>query len=560
MKQFILKLLKLFLAFCLLGIFLVPFVLIIFNLWILPSLFKNYVQDDLSRNFQLNLSYKSISYDPMRGIIFKDLSLEKRGKGGSFLVKAGSTQIDVAFSSLIKRSLVIKNFRISECQGYHAENEKKPVLFSLKDVYGSLHQERIKTVGIGGWLGSFVLEDLSFDQKNLSIEKARCSVFEREGVLQDVKIFWLGYPLQFEGLIDLEKQKMDAVLKLSNSSFLFAHYESKKIQTALLSNQTKLLSVTDLKSDIQKPFTWFHGFLNFKDFSPMVKPIEKKVSFKSPVKLAGWLVGLDFGGILFNLDSILIHSLNLEQIRLRLDFYRHRFLMRFFEAKSCDGFLKANGWVDSVSGAYKGWFSFGRLNLNCLRRVLFPKGDRLRGILSGDLTFLGLGNFGKNKTIDPVKNIEAEGNLEIQEGTLWKIQVMKGVLKIFEPISNLGKIRVESGTAHYFIRSGDLFIQDLKMMSPTLMMKFTGKMDLKDKNLDIDLHASVKPLGLKDKTFLSKLISGGLMMAGDQIWKAKISGTLKKPVITPLFFSALQPVKNLLEKPFQSLKKNKKNK
>jgi hypothetical protein len=137
------------------------------------------------------------------------------------------------------------------------------------------------------------------------------------------------------------------------------------------------------------------------------------------------------------------------------------------------------------------------------------------------------------------------------------------VLKAFDVVfPNLGKIRFTSGYAHFLIRTGNLFVEELKLMNSIASVVFEGKMGLRKKDLDLDVKFSVSPLGLKEKTFVSKLISGGVMMVGEQIWKAKITGTLKKPVATAEFLSIFQPVKDLLKfplSPFQNKEDGKKS-
>jgi hypothetical protein len=554
----ILKLLKSLIMVCLVGTILGFILLIVFNLWILPLLFQKYIQEDLSRKYTLNLSCSKISYDPVYGIILKGLSLQRELSTEALRIEIESAQIDIAFLSLIQRSFIIKSFKLDKSRIFFTDEKKKPILFSLKKAYGSLHQEQVRTKGLKGWLGGFDLEDLSFLQNSLSIERAQCVISEKRMTVQGAKIFWHTHPIGFEGVFDLLEKKVDGVFKFYDAN-LFAHFEFGKLYIGLFSNQTKLFSVMDLSHKFQKPVTRFYGFLNFEDFLPLMRRLEKKVSFALPLKLSGWLVGFDFGEFFLSLDSFSVGPLFLEKALLKAGFYQNQFLAKFFEAKSCKGFLNANGWVHLISGAYTGSFNFGQLNLNCLSPVLFPKGIKHKGIVSGDLTFLGLGNFGENKVIDPVKNIDAEGHLEVRKGDLGKIRIMKGVLKVFKPISNLSKIRLKSGTAHYYVRYGDLLVQELKMMSPTLMMECNGKMGLEEKNLDLDLHASVRPFGLKDKTFLARLLSGGLTMAGDQIWKAKISGTFKKPVITPTVLPVLQPVKDVLRIPFRPFQKKENN-
>jgi hypothetical protein len=555
--------------FCLVAAFLAPAALIIFNLWILPPLFQKYAQDELSNNLGFNLTYEKIAFDPRYGVVLKNFSLQKKFKKGILLHKAESAKVDLDLLSLVKGRLIIEQFKISRGKGQYIEKGKSPILFSFENFYGSLRHVRLQTVGLGGWLGSLCFEDL-FINKNVLIGKIQCAIAEREIRIEDVEMFLQGHPVRLNVLIELENRKMNLACKLSESGFLLATNIAGRIEAGLFSRQTKLLFVTDPSRTFRKSQTFFQGVLELNDFSEMMDlwgSWKRKVLFKSPIELEGQSIGLESGKFLCTVPLIAIRqspdrnlsrlrTLDLDQVKLDLDFYRHQFLINTLEAKSCNGFIQAKGLLDLIFGVYEGQLSLRSINMSCLGPFLFSKGKEHRGILSGSIESRGLVNAGQDKPIDFLKSFWAEGNLEIEKGNLGKIQLLKNVLRVFGPIfPNLGKIKFKSGYANFFISSGNLFVKELKMMSSVVRIECNGKMGLEKKDLDLDLHFTVSPLGLKEKTLLSKIISGGLIKAEEQLWKAKISGTLKKPEITPLYFSVLQPVKEVLRIPFRPFQK-----
>ena len=568
MSRFILKLPKLIISFVLVTAVLGSAMLIAFNLWILPALFQKYVQDELSKKFGLSLTYGRISFDPWRGILLENLSLQKKGKEELLLHRAKAVEVDLALTSLLKGSVIIDHFKIGEGEGLYVKEGFEWRPFFYKNLYGSLGRGPSRTLGLGGWLGDLSIEDLSFGERDLLIPKIQCTMTERDFRIRDAKIFWRGLPFELNALMNPAKKTLSLVCKMSGWGFLLVLYDPGKIQIGLFSSQTRLLSVTDLSRALRKSKSFFQGVLDFNDFSEMMdlwSSWKNKILFKSPVELKGQSIGLESGNLLCIVPLIAIRqptdknisrlrSLDLDQVKLDLDFYRHQFLIKTFEAKSCNGFIQTRGLIDLVFGAYEGQLSIQVVHLGCLGPILFPKGKGHRGFLSGSAEYLG--SFGRNRHEDPLENFEVQGGLEVRKGHLGKIQLFKTVLSVFEPIlPKLGKIRFKSGYARFFIRTGNLFVDELKLMSSIASVVYKGKMGLRKKDLDLDVHFSVRPLGLNDKTFLSKLISGGFSMAGEQIWKAKITGTLKKPVATPLYFSVLQPVKDILEIPFQLFQK-----
>lgn len=94
-----------------------------------------------------------------------------------------------------------------------------------------------------------------------------------------------------------------------------------------------------------------------------------------------------------------------------------------------------------------------------------------------------------------------------------------------------------------FIRGPELIIEDLRMVGKPLVFRGTGKVDLEQKQMQMDLVAFDRLLGTED-TILDLLARG----IGSAVWKIEVRGALDNPKVDAVFLSVLKQPLELFKK------------
>ena len=94
-----------------------------------------------------------------------------------------------------------------------------------------------------------------------------------------------------------------------------------------------------------------------------------------------------------------------------------------------------------------------------------------------------------------------------------------------------------------FIRGSELIIEDLRMVGKPLVFRGKGKVDLEQKQIQMDLVAFDRLLGTED-TILDLLARG----IGSAVWKIEVRGSLDNPKVDAVFLSVLKQPLELFRK------------
>lgn len=97
--------------------------------------------------------------------------------------------------------------------------------------------------------------------------------------------------------------------------------------------------------------------------------------------------------------------------------------------------------------------------------------------------------------------------------------------------------------AEAFIRQSQLIIEDIRMVGKPLVFRGKGKLDLKQKQIEIDLVAFDRLLGTED-TILDLLARG----IGSAVWKVEVRGDMNNPKVDAVFLSVLKQPLELFKK------------
>jgi hypothetical protein len=96
--------------------------------------------------------------------------------------------------------------------------------------------------------------------------------------------------------------------------------------------------------------------------------------------------------------------------------------------------------------------------------------------------------------------------------------------------------------AEAYIRQSEVIIEDIRMAGKPLVFRGTGKVDLQQKQIEMDWVAYDRLIGSED-TILDFLARG----IGSAIWKVEVRGDLNEPQVNAVFLSVLKQPLNIFE-------------
>jgi hypothetical protein len=204
---------------------------------------------------------------------------------------------------------------------------------------------------------------------------------------------------------------------------------------------------------------------------------------------------------------------------------------------------KAQGWF-SIEWARHGSrfssdFSFEDINLGTLAQEMTTKSNKLEGMLDGQLALAA--PFDASDT-----NLFGYGGLHLHNGLLWDIKLFGAFSPILNAIApGSGDSRAREASATFVITNGVLSTDDLDIHSSGFRLLYRGTIDSKKR-----LNARVEANLLRDTPVFGHLLSW-MLTPVDKIFEYRVTGTLKKPVIKPLY---IPPVFLAILRPFHSLK------
>jgi hypothetical protein len=278
-------------------------------------------------------------------------------------------------------------------------------------------------------------------------------------------------------------------------------------------------------------------------------PFMKEVHFASPplVKAYGSFVpGDDLGTAMHFLvqgERFNWNNLTADSIKGEVDYHVRTVDVTNIQArvyKTGD----IQGWL-SIEWARRGTrfgsdFNFKDINLGTLAQELTTKNNKLDGMLDGQLALSA--PFDASDT-----NLFGHGTLRLHNGLLWDIKLFG----VFSPLLNAiapgsGESRAREASATFAITNGVISTDDLEIRSSGFRLLYRGTIDSK-KRLNARMEANL----LRDTPVFGHLLSW-MLTPVDKIFEYRVTGTLKKPVVQPvyipkLFLAMLRPFHSLRE-------------
>jgi hypothetical protein len=503
----------------------------------------------------MEVSCGGFYYSLERGLVVRELVLEKERPDQKLYLSIQQLQFKISWKKLFGRQLYIRDFKLSDVHYLVEKQGKKPFIVDLKEMGGTLKHDKRKDVGFKGWRGKLEVEGLRLPNSFLEFKHA--SLLIEDDVLKIIygNFFRRERTLRFQGKFLLEKGSVKwGDLRMSDENCsLFATYTGQGFNLALFGRKTLLMGYWDLSRGFKKGAMHFKGPVAPAEINLILEDLLKfsknKIYWKNKVFLDGIWFGRGAGQFSLWTDKAQYHFMPLRYVKLDLGFDKKGLLFKSLRAKTCLGFLSGWGWKGlpqkkdfAVSAVLE------RADLQCLSRVLFAKDQRVSGSIEGSTNFICRFPAGSDVTKPAWDMMKLAGEFHVYDGNLWNIRVMSGILGIIEKVfPGLGNIQFTSGSVNYWMEGGTLYIDQLRLVSSVLVMEGEGKMNLLNQKIDGHMAVSLNLMGPKDKTLLSKILSSGLMVVGEQIWKVKIRGTMKNPEFESEFLSVLEPVKDLFK-------------
>lgn len=538
---------------------------VLFHLWIFPAIFDSFLKTELSLKRHLSVQYETVSLSFDQGLVIKNLNIQKSFRKELLVLNLKEIQIKVDFLHWLRsREWLIDLPVISQGQ---LRYERRGIL------RGDLHFDLLSGFlrkastgqGFKGWQGALEMNELSSRADPIRAKRLNIHLGCDGMRWRTRDFFWKNYPIKFEGVIGslLLKPKIFGEFS-GQEGHLFFSLENKFLCAQLFSGSdlsghhgTKVLLKADFQHGFCQPLIWMNGTVKPSDLQALGfwnNPVLEKAKLSRINFRCEW-IGLDFlrfgnrgwGEFDLKTPAVTLRSFLFQDLKLKLCFEQGQFFLKHFHCKAYEGRIQGKGWLSSRQ-FYGGDMTFQGIRLDLLSPLFLRGGQRLEGQMRGKINLVGTG-FEKDQ-------FKAEGLFNVDQGNLWKIDLMKKVLKAFKAVfPSLGSVRFTSCKAHFFVGAGILHLDEFKMLSSVMVMKIKGTLNLLQKSLNFHLMLSLKPGGLKDKTFLSKVITSGLMVSGQQVWQIKIGGTFENPEVTPLFLSIFDPVKELIKSPLRLFKK-----
>ncbi|MBI1871139.1 MAG: hypothetical protein HYS07_08105 [Chlamydiae bacterium] len=528
----------------------------LFNLLFLPLIFEKFLKIPLSKKQGWTLSYKDIHFNLFHGFIARNIQGLKAVKKGLILARIDSLHVSFNFSSFFHGQWAVKSFALGpgKIQWLTQGNDVKE--FRFKNIHGGKTEKTESVTGLWG-IAHVEIDSLHSDKLSLQIEKIQVKLEDQEMVASSEDTLFRGESFTWKLNVDKKGKNFYAEGELSGLGLKFiGTFKNQAFNFLMLSDRegskdslpTRVLSRVIFNQG--KPeAAWIKGTINREDLASIVKVMRRKgapIQFKSAMDIDGeWREGR--GQMHLKMPSLEVRSFPLQNLVLNLGIKKSLLWVERFDFESCEGKFLGGGWNDfSAPNPYGGKMILEDLDLRSFTQAVLKEG--LEGKVHGSIHF-----FSPQGSRD---SLRAVGILKVDEGNLWKMNLMQGVLKVFEIIfPGLGDVRFSSCIANFFVTDGKMIVDDLTMTSSVVVIKMTGEIGLKEKDLNLHVVFSLKPAGLKDKTFLSKVVTAGLIVTGSQVWKAEIRGTLEHPVATPVFFPLIRPVTDLFTNPFKQFKK-----
>ncbi|MBI2928880.1 MAG: hypothetical protein HYY24_24720 [Verrucomicrobia bacterium] len=152
------------------------------------------------------------------------------------------------------------------------------------------------------------------------------------------------------------------------------------------------------------------------------------------------------------------------------------------------------------------------------------KTNQSQGLINCNLTITSA------KT-DDWKSWQGAGDINLRDGQLWDVPMFgyfSHLLNVVYP--GLGSTRASAGQGTFTIHDSIITSDDLEIREPTARLKYRGHVDF-----DGNVNAKVEAELLRDTWVVGRIFSLALWPVS-KIFEYKVTGTLNKPKVEPLYF------------------------
>lgn len=525
------------------------------NYWVLPTLFNRFVRIPCYTKSGIILSSKKIFYRPGRGLLLQGVELIQVRKDCYSRIRVRELEVRFKVMNFIRKRWVVDHFFIRDANVYFKKRNHKIFRIFIPELKGEVKRLAEMKSPLWGWSGELLIEKFRMDFPRLMLDRSILKFGQDKLSAENAVFIYQDQPVYLNLNASFQEHKFQVDFRIKYLQMnLLGSFNKKGGSAALISKQSCVISeIKFAEVGFKLSELFLQGHVGFVDLISMGSLFTDRLSnvIRSGSELfidAGY--GNTSGGWgNLKLDRLDIESFVLSDLLIKLRGAKDLLLVEKYTLKCCEGVLSGSGWgVLNSPLVYGGMISLDGLNLAYINQSKSKTSESVEGLLGGEVSFYSKGN-----SIDDLK---AGGTLKIVNGKLWKVDLLKGILDVFQKVlPSLGNIQLTSGSARLLVCSGMLWAQEIRLVSSVVILVAEGKMGLRKKDLDLLVSLTLKPAGLNDKTFLSKLISGSLMVAGQQVWRARVEGDLNHPEVTPLFLSVFKPIKDLLKAPFKVFKR-----
>ncbi len=219
------------------------------------------------------------------------------------------------------------------------------------------------------------------------------------------------------------------------------------------------------------------------------------------------VMGYKFNSVNFTMNQL--PSANAHQINLTANVYEG--LLKV--GVSAD--LKEKGIPSQVSA------SLDKVNLSLFKNDTPAKEKNITGFLSG--TFYG------EAPLEDFKKIKGRGSLLVNNGTLWQLNLLKGLGKLLL-IPEFENIVFTEASGTFDIADERILTGDLQLISQQAKLLCAGWMDFNQK-VNFDINAEFSDDTIASSESLKKSLTA-ILTQGNNLLGIKLTGSLKEPKYT----------------------------
>ena len=381
--------------------------------------------------------------------------------------------------------------------------------------------------------------DIGFDKNSVDWQNLSC-------LYKDINLVTDGSMKNFTNPVietNLKSESFDlkTKIKVDKNNVAISKLEGKYLNSTfditgnldLTEKENPLLNLS-LTSDLKLE--------DLKDVLPKFKEQLKKADLEGLFNLKGNLEGKlrDWKNWQVNLkgNSSEISLFGFKLDNINLDYTQNEMMIKDFNIKSIayDGLLTINVNI-GLSNKFPYLINLAVSDLNLAKLILDTplKEKPMSGMFSAQMQING-------RALE-LSSITGNGTLEIKDGNLWELNLLKGLGKLLS-IVEYNKIVFKTAQGNFTVENKTIHTDNLKFISDKLNLACEGNMDF-EKNLDFLIAAQFSNDIIEDSVDLRKIITSAVGEIS-KIISVKLTGNIQKPKYS-IIFKPVDYLKRILE-------------